>query len=138
MSLEKILARIREDALLEAEKIISETRKRAESIIESAEREGHELGESLIKEADRVAQAERSRIVTQARLEKRLEVLALKREMIEKILETAFSKENLEKRQLRRKVIMKGKEIEEPFEPEKLIEKLRPKLERFILDILGI
>lgn len=138
MSLEKILKKILDDAQAEAEKIIHESQEKAGEIKEKARKEASELVEVLVKEAERQGQLEASRLVTQVRLEKKINILSRKKELINEVLERAFRKENLEKKGLKRKIIMKEGEKEEPYDAEKLKEELRSRLENEILEVLKI
>jgi vacuolar-type H+-ATPase subunit H len=138
MSLEKILEKIIDDAQNEADDIILESKKKAEEIKEKARNEASNLLDAMVKEAERQGQLEASRIVTKARLEKKINALARKKELIEEALEKAFQKGAKGKKGLKRKVIMKEGESEEPYDEEKLKEELRSKLESEILEALKI
>lgn len=138
MSLEKILQRIEEDAQAEAKRIILENEKKAKQIKEDARKEASELAKALLKEAEREAQLEASRLITQARLEKKINLLARKKELIEVVIERAFREEGLEKKGLKKRIILKEGEREETFDQEKLKEELRPVLENYIVEILKI
>ena len=138
MSLEKILKKIQDDAQAEANRIILENQQKAEEIKEAARKEGSELAASLVKEVERKGNLEASRIVTQARLERRIKILSCKKELIDEVLEKAFQKEGLGKKVLKRKIIMKDGEKEESFDEKKLKEELRPKLENYIAEVLKI
>jgi vacuolar-type H+-ATPase subunit H len=138
MSLEKILEKIIDDAQTEADKIILESKKKAAEIKERARKEASGLAEALVKEAERQGHLEASRIITQARLEKKINTLSRKKELIEEVLEKAFQIGAKGKERLKRKIIMKEGESEEPYEEEKLKEELRSKLENEILEALKI
>jgi len=138
MSLEKILEKIVDDAQTEADKIILESKKKAAEINEKARKEASDLAEALVKEAERQGHLEASRIVTQARLEKKINTLSRKKELIEDVLEKAFHEGAKGKKGLMRKIIMKEGESEEPYDEEKLKEELRSKLESEILEALKI
>jgi V/A-type H+-transporting ATPase subunit E len=132
MSLEKILERIIDDAQSEADKIILESKKKAAEIKEKAKKEAFDLTEALVKEAEK-----RGRIITQARLKKKINTLSRKKELIEEVLEKAFKKVPKGK-ELKRKIIMKEGESEEPYDEGKLKEELRSKFENEILEGLKI
>ncbi len=138
MSLEKILEKIIDDAQAEADKIILESKKKAAENKEKARKEASELAEALVKEAERQGDLEASRIITQARLEKKINTLSRKKELIEEVLEKAFQIGAKGKEGLKRKIIMKEGESEEPYDEEKLKEELRSKLENEILEALKI
>ena len=138
MSLEKILEKIIDDANSEAEKILLESRERADGIKEKAEKEASELAEALVKEADRQGELEASRIITQARLETKINILSKKKELVQEVLEKAFQKKFLEKMGLKRKIITKQGEREESLDESRLKDELRARLENEILEVLGI
>ncbi len=138
MSLEKIIEKIIADAQAEADRIIQESRQRAEAIKKDAEEQASGKAEAYRKEVEREAQLQASRIVTQARLEKRLRLLRQKRELVEEVLKRILEDDSLGKRTLAVKVIAKGGEREEAMNREKLIEELRSRLESDILRALNI
>ena len=138
MSLEKILEKIIVDANAEAEKILLENRERANGIKERAEKEASESAEVLMKEAERLGHLEASRLITQARLETKINILDQKKELVQEVLEKAFQKKLLEKTGLKRKIITKQGEREEPLDEARLKEELRSRLENEILETLGI
>lgn len=138
MSLQKILKRINDDAVAEAEKIDLESRKKADEIKENARLEATQLSEAFKKETEREAQLEASRLITQARLEGRLKLLSRKKELIEKVLDRAFRSEELHKKVLTKEVILKEGRRQESFDHEKLREELRPDLESYIVEVLNI
>lgn len=138
MSLEKILEKIIDDAQTEADIIIIESQQKAAEIKEKAQKEASDLAEALVKEAERQGQLEASRIITKARLEKKINTLSRKKELIEEVLEKAFQRGAKGKEMLKRKIITKEGESEEPYDEEKLKEELRSKLENEILGALKI
>jgi len=138
MSLEKILEKIIDDARAEADNVISENKKKAEEIIEAAKNEASDLGVSVIEETERKALLEASRLVTQARLEKRISILSQKKKIIDEILKKALQKADFRKKELKKEIVLKDGVREESYGWEKLSEELRPKLEKYILELLKI
>lgn len=138
MSLEKILKKINDDAQAEAKRIILENQKKVKEIKEKTRMEASELAEALLKETEREAHLEASRLITQARLERKINLLTRKKELIEEVLERAFRSESLEKKGMKKKIILKDGEREESFDQEKLKEELCPKLENYIVEVLKI
>lgn len=138
MSLEKILKKIIDDAQSEADKVILESQKKAEEIKEKARQEASDLAEALVKEEERQGNLEANRLITQARLEKKISILSRKKELIDEVLEKAFQEGALEKEALKRKVIMKDGERIEPYDEERLKGELRLKLENEIIKALKI
>ncbi len=138
MSLEQILKRIVDDAQAEADKIVHESQEKAAEIKAKAEQEASGLAEAIVKEVENQGGLETSRIITQARLEVKIRILSQKKELIQEVLDKAFQKQDLQKKGLKRKIITKEGEIEEPVEEERLREELRSKLENEIVEVLGI
>jgi vacuolar-type H+-ATPase subunit E/Vma4 len=138
MSLEKIIERILAEARVEADRIIEESRVNADALREQAQVEGKEHAGALLVEADRIGKLEASRLITQARLERRIRILSCKKELIEEVLDRAFQKENLADRGLKQKVVMKDGEEEVSFDQEKLKQELRPRLEKDIAEVLKL
>ena len=138
MSLEKILKRITDDAQAEADKIILENKRKAKEIKENAREEASKLAEELVKEAERQARLEASRLVTQSRLEKKINILSEQKNLIEEVLGKAFQKSIESAKGLKRKIILKQGEREEPYDEERLKEELRSKLENEIIEALKI
>lgn len=138
MSLEKIIDKIIADARAEAERIILESRHKAEAIKKAAEEQASSQTSAYRKEVEREAMLQASRIVTQARLEKKLTLLRQKRELLEEVLKKTLEDDSLRKKTPVRKVILKGGVKEEAMDREKLIEELRSRLENDILKALKI
>jgi vacuolar-type H+-ATPase subunit E/Vma4 len=138
MSLEKIIEKIISDAEAEAERIIRQSRNRADELKKSAEREAEERASAYLREALREANLQAGRIVTQARLEKKLEILRQKRTILDDVMREAFRADLLRRKELKRKIIGKAGEREELLDKEKLIEELRQRLEKDIIEALKI
>ena len=138
MSLEKILDKIIDDANAEADKILLESRGKAEKIKEEAEKKASELADALVEEAKRQGRLEASRLITQARLETKINMLSRKKEIIQEVMEKAFQKKILGKKGLKRTIITKEGEREEDFDEARLKEELRSRLENEIIEVLGI
>jgi vacuolar-type H+-ATPase subunit H len=138
MSLEKILDKILEEARIEAEQIILESRQKAEEIKQNARLQGKMQADTILEQVERQGNLEASRLVTQARLEKRIDVLSCKKDLIDEVLDKAFQKRKGEKIELKRKIILKDGELEEFIDQEKLKQELRPRLEKDIAEVLKI
>jgi len=138
MSLEKILKRITDDARAEADKIILENKRKAKEIKENARKEASKLAEELVREAERQARLEASRLVTQSRLEKKINILSEQKDLVEEVLGKAFQKSIEGAKGLKRRIILKQGEREEPYDEERLKEELRSKLENEIIEALKI
>ena len=138
MSLEKIVDKILDDARAEAERTRAESLRKAADIREEARRQAGELAGARLQEAARGARLEAGRIVTQARLEGRIELLVAKKSLITEVLEKALAAASIRDRSLVRRVILKDGERDEPFDRDKLLDEVRPGLENLIADILKL
>lgn len=138
MSLENILQKISEDAQMEVNKIIDESKTKAEEIKEHSRRESITQSETLLLEEERKGKLEASRIVTQARLQKKLDILSCKKDLIDEVLVKAFQMERFDGSSLKRKVILKDGVKEEPFDEQKMRDEIRPQLEKYICEVLDL
>jgi hypothetical protein len=71
-------------------------------------------------------------------LETKINILSRKKELIQEVMEKAFQIKILGKEGLKRTIITKEGEREEPFDEDRLKEELRSKLENEIIEVLGI
>jgi vacuolar-type H+-ATPase subunit E/Vma4 len=138
MSLENIIQKIIQDAEGEAHRIIREGTDKAEAIKREARKEAEARGAALIKEEERAGKLESHRIVTQARLEKKLNMLSLKKELVDEVLEQAFKIAGVENMSLTRTVILKDGEMQESYDKDRLKDEIRLKLENDIAEVLKI
>ncbi len=138
MSLEKILQKIGEDAQAEVNTIIDEIKAKADEIKDQAHREALSLSEALLLEEERKGRLESSRLVTQARLQKKLDILSCKKNLIDDVLTKAFLRERFDGSSLTRIVILKDGEQKESFDEQKLMEQIRPQLEKYISEVLDL
>lgn len=138
MSLEKILNTIIEDAQAEAVEVVKESQSKAKEIKEAARKEAEKLASAIHTEEERLGRLEASRLITQARLEGRIGILSAKKEIIEDILVDALSRERNHIKDLKRTVILKEGEKEEAFDESRLLEKIRPQMEKLISETLKL
>jgi vacuolar-type H+-ATPase subunit E/Vma4 len=138
MSLDKLIGKIEDDARLEAENILNEGQKKASQILDEARRETDRLVQELLKEHERQGALEANRIITQARLRKRLDILSCKKDLIAEVLQKAFEKTGLTEKDLSRTVVLKDGENRETMDAERLKEELQQHLEKFISGLLKI
>ena len=136
MSLESILEKIGREAQAERERIIRESREKAEKLRSEVELEAQKHSEQLLKESAREAELEAHRLVTQARLKKRLRLLALKKELVDEVLNQAFERQAEGSVSLKRQVVLKEGIREEILDRETLKQELRPQLESYIAELL--
>jgi len=136
MSLESILEKIGREAQAERERIISESREKAEKLGSEAELEAQKQSAQLLKESAREAELEAHRLVTQARLQKRLRLLSLKKELVDEVLDQAFERQAESAVSLKRQVVLKEGIREEILDRETLKQELRPQLEGYIAELL--
>jgi len=113
MSLERIIEKILAEAGAEADRITAESREKAEGIKHAAGEEAGRLAARILQAAEREGNLEASRILTQARLEKRVQVLSRKRELVEEVLRNAMADPALSGKGMRRTIVLKKGEREE-------------------------
>jgi vacuolar-type H+-ATPase subunit H len=138
MSLDIIIARVLDDARAEAERIKAESRRKADDLRSEDRRRAESLAEAFLREAEREAALEAGRIVTQARLERRIELLTARKALVAEVIEQALGKASFRDRVLSKTIVSRSGETVEPFERDKLLDELRPKLENIIAEILKI
>lgn len=138
MGLEQIVEKIISEGKAEAEKIVEESRKKAADIQAAAEKDAAEKATLYLKEAEREASLQANQIMAQARLERKIALLRQKREILDEVLKKAFGQTAPDDIPLKRKVVVKDGTREEPFDRERLLEELRPRLEKDVLDVLKI
>ncbi len=86
MSLEKLLEKIEEDARAEAEEILARARQEAEETRKRGEEEALRAGQNILATFREKAEKERVRMISAARMEKRLAILAAKERILEETL----------------------------------------------------
>ena len=138
MSLEKIVEKILKDAQAEVDRIIQESLQKAEEMKKKAQTEGEEWARAFLEEGERQAKHDASRIITQARLEEKIRILSCKKDLIDETLDKVFQKQDLKKEKLTRTIVMKDGEKEESLELEELKQRLQPRLEKEIAEVLKI
>jgi vacuolar-type H+-ATPase subunit H len=138
MSIEQIVEKIIAEGRAEADKIIQESRKKAADLRTAAEKEAAEKAAAYLKETEREASLQANQITAQARLEKKIALLRQKRDLLDEVLRKAFGQMPADEIRLKRQVVAKDGIREESFDPDKLLEEVRPRLERDVLETLKI
>jgi vacuolar-type H+-ATPase subunit E/Vma4 len=138
MSLDIIIAKVLDDARAEAGRIMEEHRRKADALLQSERLLGESRAEAVRRDAGNEAALEAGRIVTQARLERRIELLAARKALVDEVLERALAEATLRERPLSKTIVSREGETEEPFERAKLLDEIRPGLENAIAEILKI
>jgi len=87
MAIEKLLARIEEDARREIDEIIKAAEDEAKRIIEGAREEGKKEAEKITKKGKKEAERARDRIISAAKREARMMITNAKEEVIQQCLE---------------------------------------------------
>ncbi len=90
--IEKIIGRIEADALLEAERILSEAREKADETAAEIQKKADALKAELAQKGEAEAAERKKRIIGVAELEARKRLLETKQGMIDKAFETAREK----------------------------------------------
>lgn len=138
MSLDHILQKIIEEAEQEASRLRKEAQQRAEQMIASSRQEAERKAAAIINLAEQEAQTEAMSIISQARLEKRLALLEVKRKWVDLVLNKAFEQADLLSSSLKKTIVTRRGIEKEKIEAERLKQDLRLRLEKLILELLGI
>lgn len=87
MSLESILNKITHNGNLEGKKIIQEARKEAEGIIQQAKEEADKLYRQILEKEKSLYESQKQKLLVNARLEDKKNLLKAKQELIAEIFE---------------------------------------------------
>ena len=88
--IEKIIARIRQDAQAEIDALMEQARSEAAGVEENFRREAQAEAEALAAKAQKAAAEREERMVSSAQMEKRKRLLAARQEMVDQVYETAL------------------------------------------------
>ena len=138
MSLESILEKIGQQAQSERDHILDETRERAQKIKAESEQAAKDQVELLLADVSQEAELDARRLVTQARLQKKLRIVSLKKSLVEEVLDAAFERIDPHAVSMKRQIVSKEGVKEESLDQATLKQELRPQLENFIADLLKI
>lgn len=89
MSLDTVVADIKDEARARAEDIRAEAEADAEKVVAEAEREAEEIREQRLREAERQIEQEREQKLSSAKLEAKQERLEARRDVLEEVREKA-------------------------------------------------
>jgi len=136
MGLEGILEEIHSTALQKKQRILEEGHHQAEAILararREAEREAARLRDNLLEKAKIEAQ----QIVTQARLQSKLRLLELKKQLIRQVFEAGFTQIKAQVSPPQRVIVSPQGEEKVDFDEEKWPEELLELLEKKISEAL--
>lgn len=138
MSLESILEKIGQQAQSDRDRILNESRERADKVKAEAEQETKAQAELLFKTAAQEADLEAHRLITQARMQKKLQILSLKKSLVGEVLDSAFAQLDPKAISVKKQIIGKEGVREESLDQATLKQELRPQLENYIADLLKI
>lgn len=138
MSLEKIIENIIREAEEEAEKLRSAGRAAAEKLVATSKEEAEKKAARLRQQAEQDGQVEALRILSQARLEKKLALLTARRKWVDMVLEKAMEAADIKRQIIKRTIVTREGLAEEKIAEDKFKEELRLRYEKQILKLLGI
>jgi vacuolar-type H+-ATPase subunit E/Vma4 len=138
MGLQEILKKISSQGEDEAHKILEESREKAQQIKKNAEKEASHQAEEYLNKEKRRAEMEATRIMTQARLDKKMKILFCKKEIINQVLDEAFDQALKGKKDLKKKVVTKDGEKQSLLDIKRIKDDLRPELEAQIAEDLKL
>lgn len=138
MSLNHILMKIIEEAEEEALRLRLEAQQRAEQIKAISQEEAEKKAAAIISLAEQEARTEALSIISQAKLERRLVLLEARRRWVDLVLNKAFEEGDLLSPSMKKTIVTRRGIEQEKIETERLRRDLRLRLEKLILDLLGI
>ncbi len=138
MSLETIIEKIISEAEAEAARLRREAQDKAEQIVAANCQQAEKKAAALQQQAEQEGQLEALRILSQARLEKRLTLLQARRKWVERVLDKAVEAVGPSGRSMQRTIITREGRSQEELTPEELKEDLRLRYEKLVLEILGL
>jgi vacuolar-type H+-ATPase subunit E/Vma4 len=138
MGLDEILRKISSQSDSEVHKIVEESRKKAEQIKKDAQQEASEEAKKYLDNEKRRAEMEATRIMTQARLDKKMKILFSKKEIIGQVLDKAFDQALKGKKDLKKRVVMKDGEQQSALDMKRIKDEIRPDLEAYIAEELKL
>ncbi len=138
MGLEDIINNIIKEAEEEAEKLRQNARATADKLIASSREEAEKKAAQLQRQAEQEGQVEALRILSQARLGKKLALLAARRKWVDMVLNKAGEEAGLHDQTVKRLIVTREGLEEEKVAEDRFKEDLRLRLEKQILELLGI
>ncbi|MBD3412980.1 MAG: hypothetical protein GF421_00920 [Candidatus Aminicenantes bacterium] len=138
MGLEEILKKISDQGDEEAQKIIEKSKEQARQIKEKAEQEAAVEAEQYMAIQRNQAEMESTRIMTQARLDRKMKILFYKKQVIDEVLDKAFQQAFKGKKELKKTVVMKQGQKQSTLDEQRIKDELRPALEGQIAEDLKL
>ncbi len=134
MSFESILSQIVNEANAERKKIINQANQQKEEIIRQAKQGAENLYQEISDKEKRVFEAERQKIIVNARLEGKKQLLSAKQGLIDEVFERL--KSEIKKDSFKKKQISQDGIKEVPEDIDFYLKKIRPEYETEIAEIL--
>jgi len=138
MGLDEILKKISSQAESEAHKVVEESQEKARQIKKNAEMEASKQAEEYLLHEKRRSEMEATRIMTQARLDKKMKILFCKKEIIGQILDEAFDQALKGRKGLKKTVVMKHGEKQSILDKKSVKDELSAELEGLIAEDLKL
>jgi|GEM_PF-1712736 vacuolar-type H+-ATPase subunit E/Vma4 len=136
MGLEGIIEEIRSSAAKKKQRILEEGQRQAEAIIERSRRKAQQEAEQLRRNLLERARVEAQQIVTRARLKSKLQLLALKKELVREIFEAGFEQIKTQISTPQRVIISPEGETKVDLDEKRWKEELLELLEKKISEVL--
>lgn len=134
MSLESILSHILDKANTERERIIQEARSEAQRIIKEANLEAEKLYQGILDKERTLYERQKQRLIVNARLESRKDLLAAKQELVDSVFKKL--KSTLNKTKLKKQQVAQEKVHEVAEDIDFYLNQIRPDCESEIAKIL--
>jgi vacuolar-type H+-ATPase subunit E/Vma4 len=116
MSLESIINHILGEASSQTEKIIQEAKQQREKIIQEAKLEAEKLHREILNKEKNLSEAERQKMVVNARLEQKKNLLKAKQELIDSVFQRLKPELKSDKFKKQQVLIDKVKEVPEDID----------------------
>lgn len=134
MSFESILSQIVNEANAERKKIINQANQQKEEILRQAKLEAENFYQEIVDKERRVFEAEKQKIIVNARLEGKKQLLSAKQGLIDQVFERL--KSEIKKDSFKKKQISQDGTKEVPEDIDFYLKKIRPEYETEISEIL--
>lgn len=136
MSLESILDHIIDQADAQKDKIIQEASQQADAIVLSAQQEAEKLYREIIDKEKSLCQAQKQKLIVNARLESRKKILAMKQALISEAFKEL--KSEIKKDKFKKQQVLPDKVKDVPEDIDFYLQKIRRDNETEIAKILFV
>jgi len=134
MSIESIINHILDEAGVQRDKILREAKQQAELILQEARGEADKIHQEILAREKSLLEAEKQKLIVNARLESKKNLLKAKQELIDRVIEKL--KSEIEKEKFKRYQVLQDKIKEVPEDMDFYLNNLRLEYETEIAKII--